>query len=395
MRSTFPFAAFLACSAVCAQDLYLTTASNQLVKINVGTPGTVTSSMPIQGLQTGETVLGLDARPSNGNLYAMGSTSRLYRIDVTTGMATQIGVPLVPPLNGTSFGFDFNPTVDRIRVTSNADLNLRLHPDTGAVVAMDSTLAYAVTDPFANVNPNIVASAYTNNVSGATTTTLYGIDSNLDMLVTQVPPNNGTLNTIGALGVNVGEVAGFDIAGSNGVAYAVFTSPGGGVQSSALFRIDLTTGAATFLSTIGVAEPITGMTVLPTIGAAQYGLATPGCFGNPAITATGRPTLGNAMFTIGCVNVHPNTVGRLMISGRDLVPPQAIAGLMFNVDPNYAGTLWIPVGSDAAGSNLLSLPIPNDSSLENARVFMQYAWLDRCARGIAAGSNGLALTITR
>jgi hypothetical protein len=123
-------------------------------------------------------------------------------------------------LDGNSFGFDFNPTVDRIRVVSNAGQNLRLNPDTGQIVdsdpntpgvQSDSDLAYATGDSNQGQSPNVVGSAYTNNVAGATTTTLYGIDSALDILVTQNPPNNGTLNTVGALGVNATGVVGFDV----------------------------------------------------------------------------------------------------------------------------------------------------------------------------------------
>jgi hypothetical protein len=33
------------------------------------------------------------------------------------------------------FPIDFNPVVDRIRIMSDAGQNLRVHPDTGAVVA--------------------------------------------------------------------------------------------------------------------------------------------------------------------------------------------------------------------------------------------------------------------
>jgi hypothetical protein len=45
-----------------------------------------------------------------------------------------------------SFGFDFNPTVDRIRVVSNTGQNLRLHPVTGVVASTDTPLTFAATD---------------------------------------------------------------------------------------------------------------------------------------------------------------------------------------------------------------------------------------------------------
>src|SRR5262249_44051896 len=137
-------------------------------------------------------------------LYALGSTSRLYVVNTFTGNATLVGAgPFTPTLNGTSFGFDFNPTVDRIRIVSDADQNLRLNPATGGAGIVDTALAYAVGDPNAAQNPFIGASAYTNNFAGAAATTLYGIDAALDILVIQNPPNGGVLNTVGALGVNV------------------------------------------------------------------------------------------------------------------------------------------------------------------------------------------------
>ena len=45
-------------------------------------------------------------------------------------------------LAGSDFGFDFNPTVDRIRLISDADQNLRLNPMTGGVAATDSMLKH-------------------------------------------------------------------------------------------------------------------------------------------------------------------------------------------------------------------------------------------------------------
>jgi Domain of unknown function (DUF4394) len=79
---------------------------------------------------------------------------------------------------------------------------------------VDGNLAYAAGNRNAGVSPTITASAYTNNFAGVPagrTTQLFNIDSNLDVLTLQNPPNNGTLVTIGSLGVNVGTVGGFEI----------------------------------------------------------------------------------------------------------------------------------------------------------------------------------------
>lgn len=194
----------------------------------------------ITGLQTGETILGIDMRPANGQLYALGTTSRLYSINTANGVATVIGMPFSTPLSGTSFGFDFNPTVDRIRVVSNMGQNLRLHPVTGAVAATDMMLNPGT--------PMVDAAAYTNNFAGATATTLYDIDISTDKLYIQNPPNNGTLVEVGSLNIDADVQNGFDIGGTSGKAYALLTSNG----ATKLYSIDLTTGNATAVSTFPV-----------------------------------------------------------------------------------------------------------------------------------------------
>jgi len=107
----------------------------------------------------------------------------------------------------------------------------------------DGTLAYATTDAGTGQNPNLVGTAYTNSTATATTTTLFAIDSNRDVLVKVDPPNNGTLLTVGALGVDTTDAVGFDIAGSaDGTALASLTLTGG---TSSLYTLDLATGRAT------------------------------------------------------------------------------------------------------------------------------------------------------
>ncbi len=73
------------------------------------------------------------------------------------------------------------------------------------------------------------------------------------MLVTQNPPNNGTLNTVGPVGFSITGDAGFDIVGTANTAYAALQTTGDSV--SKLYRINLSTGAATLLA------PINGATV--------------------------------------------------------------------------------------------------------------------------------------
>ncbi|ONI92083.1 hypothetical protein ALI144C_00120 [Actinosynnema sp. ALI-1.44] len=135
------------------------------------------SSKRITGVTKGDQLIGLDTRPATGGLYALSRSGQLYRTDVKTAAATAVGTPIAP--QGSAVGFDFNPTVDRIRVVTDTGQNLRLHPDTGAVADTDTPLSY----PATSRSPKVTASGYTNSVAGATSTALYGLDSAQDTLV--------------------------------------------------------------------------------------------------------------------------------------------------------------------------------------------------------------------
>lgn len=237
--------------------LFALTANGNLIAFNAQTPGTLTRNLTVTGLGAGESLVGIDFRPANNQLYAVSSASRIYTLNTTTGAATVVGTTaFTPALNGTRFGMDFNPVPDRIRLVSDAEQNLRLHPDTGAVAGTDSALVYAQGDANASANPNVAAVGYTNNFRGATTTTLYGIDSNLDTLVRQgslggapVSPNSGQLFTVGALGVNTTDQVGFDILAPGDTALASLTAQG--AANSSLYFINLLSGTATLIGQIG------------------------------------------------------------------------------------------------------------------------------------------------
>ncbi len=253
---------------VSRQDLpvYLLTTANQLLRFS-STPSVIQTNLAITGLQVGEVVLGIDFRPATGQLYGLGSASRLYVINAGTGVASQVGSAGAFTLSGTEFGFDFNPTVDRIRVVSDADQNLRLNSSDGTLVATDAMLNPG--------NPNVMASAYLNNFAGTAATALYGIDSLADALVLQNPPNNGTLILIGSLGVDVTETGGFDYTEADQAAYAVFKRAP--AATSEIYRIHLNTGVATLLGAVNSAASIRGIAIpepAPTLKISQTGNST-------------------------------------------------------------------------------------------------------------------------
>ena len=166
--------------------------STALLSWDSAAPGSILSGSFVAGLQSNETIVGIDFRPATGELYALGTSSRLYTLNTANGNATAVGAPFAPPLNGFNFGFDFNPTIDRIRVVAETNKNTVLNPITGAVQLSATDLAFGPADPNFGVDPNVVSSAYSNNFVGAATTQLYGIDTALDILVTQAN-NAGTL----------------------------------------------------------------------------------------------------------------------------------------------------------------------------------------------------------
>ncbi|MDQ7949570.1 MAG: DUF4394 domain-containing protein [Pedobacter sp.] len=186
----------------------------------------------ITGLQSGESILGMDVRPLNGQLYALGSSSRLYRLNVATGAATLIGTgPFGTILSGTSFGFDFNPLTDVIRVVSNTGQNMRIDPNTARVTSDTNFAATA----------NFSAAAFSNNFRTASSTLLYLIDHNSNKLLTQ-NLSSGVLTAVGDLKIDLDAANGFDILyQGQDVAYGIFSVGG----KTGLYTINLTTGEAT------------------------------------------------------------------------------------------------------------------------------------------------------
>jgi hypothetical protein len=277
--------------------MYGVTNSGNLISFDAASPDVLLTNDAITGLGNGEAIVGIDFRPATGQLYGLGSQSNLYTLNLTTGAATQVGASGAFTLTGEYFGFDFNPTVDRIRVVSNSGQNIRLNPDTGGLAATDGNLAYAVGDPNATATPAVVDAGYTNSYSGTGSTTLYDIDAELDILAIQAPPNNGTLNTVGSLGLgaDVTSHGGLDIRACNNDAYAVLTEqPGNGTDgalSSGLYTINLTTGAATLVDTIGPGNiTVDGLSIAPNGVVPPTPTATSTPAASPTVSPTVTPT---------------------------------------------------------------------------------------------------------
>ncbi len=284
INTTFRKATALLLAASClstaahAQTIGAISGGNTIVSASSTSPSTGGRSAQITGLGAGQSIIAFDARPavSGRVLYGLSNTGQLYAINARTGAASAVGAPIA--LQGTSFGFDFNPTVDRIRIVSNTGQNLRVDPNTGAVIT-DANLNVLVGGRPIRVSGN-TAAAYTNNVPDATTTTLFVINTQTGLLQIQNPPNAGTLNVVGGLGgIASGTVSGFDISAGGQNRVSVIQN---GVTN--LFSVDLQTGRATLIGRFGTGA-LQGLAFLPDAFAEQANLtanqrAVAGAFDN-------------------------------------------------------------------------------------------------------------------
>lgn len=245
---------------------YGLTGDGSLVRFDAANPSRAERVARITGLASGERLVGIDFRPVTGELYGLGDKSNLYEIATQSARGTmrsslKTGSGAGLALQGTRFGIDFNPTVDRLRVTSDARQNLRVNVDTGAAT-VDRAIAYAPRDRNAGKQPQPVGVAYTNNDNDQTTggplisfgrspatgTKLFSIDAARGSLALHDPPNDGTLRTVGRLRQRTTSAVGFDVYSypnsegntASNTAYASLRRGG----RARLYKVSLATGRA-------------------------------------------------------------------------------------------------------------------------------------------------------
>jgi hypothetical protein len=211
------------------------TADQRLIAFRADAPFRARDIGPITNLSGDSRIVGIDFRPATGDLYGLGNAGGVYTLDTDTAEATfrsqlQVsGNPLL--LEGSAFGVDFNPTVDRLRVVSGV---------TGA--------------------------AYTNNDADPNTaTTLFDLDTDgaTDGLFIQAPPNAGSLNITGNLGVDATGDVGFDILSRlrHGTTIEVTAFAALHSDRSRLYEIDLFTGRATSRGSFRRGNQVIGLAV--------------------------------------------------------------------------------------------------------------------------------------
>ena len=243
--------AVLASSPVAAEEVYGLVGSSSIVTFDSASPGTITSNRTITGLGAGVTLTGIDLRPADNQLYSVSTTGTVYQLTLSGAnySATSLGTISTSP-SGNSFGLDYNPTVDRFRMVSDTNQKMRINQTTTPPgVTVDGMITL---DGSSNVD--LIGSAYTNSVFGATTTTLFGIDAFTDALVRATNPNGGLYTSVGPLGITLGatDLLGFDISGFSGAGFFSVNNN--------FYGVNLATGGATLIGGLGT-QGITGITI--------------------------------------------------------------------------------------------------------------------------------------
>lgn len=189
------------------------TADQRLVSFRECNPTRAHPIGSVYGLQAPDTMLvGIDFRVQDGQLYGVGNGGGIYTIDTYSAVATLVQ-NLTVGLDGYFFGVDFNPAANALRIISNTGQNLR-QPFAGPLAGQtqtDGALNYPG-PPAINPAMGLSGAAYTNNdLDPNTGTTLFDIDTSLNQVVIQSPPNAGSLVATGMLTVDADSPVGFDI----------------------------------------------------------------------------------------------------------------------------------------------------------------------------------------
>ena len=267
MLATSAAAALMLSGAHAAHVAYaLGNGGNTLVSFGADSPDDASGS----SITLGGTTLTLDAitfRPETGELYGYSaSNNAFYTVDPMTGVAT-LEFQSDVDLPGGNVSFDFNPTLDAVRiVTANRD-NIVFFPEDSRTAANQGVLTFAPADIFydegytANGPVQIVGNGYTNQIgfdaAQDTGTVQYVLDARTDTIGI-LNNNDGDVDfvmdaMIDTDGDGVGDDAlSFNVIGG----FDVFTSPAGDnvgyavLNGTEFYELDLGTFVFTLIGEV-------------------------------------------------------------------------------------------------------------------------------------------------
>ena len=243
----------LAAGTASAATLLALGADGQLFKVDSDSLK-VTATMPASSPSP---LRGIDVRPANGMLYALGSDNQLYTLDLTSGAASKVA-SLNKQLPGSAQAVvDFNPVADKLRLLAADGTSFRVNVETGEVV-VDGSVAYAAEGPYAGKSAQVVAGAYSNAYAGTKATALYNVDLASSSLMQQNPPNDGIQQVVGKIADGL-KAAALDIHSDGKGGNTAYLLTG-----TTLHSLDLATGKPTTLGEVaGLPGTVIDIAVLP------------------------------------------------------------------------------------------------------------------------------------
>jgi hypothetical protein len=248
------------------------------------------------------------------------SVDHVFAIDPVSGSATMLaGESLGLFTESGKVGASFDPVSSRLRVVDDFDHNVQVGVDStsAVVVQTDGKTHFATGDVNERFGAHINEMVYTNQVSGATSTTLYAIvQTNHPLLVTiggaggNPAPDNGEVHTIAP----IAPLQAITIGGENNLAY--------GINDRTVYAIDLNSGATEIVGTLPAAVLSRGETILSL--AVQPGSSEPTLsVGDAAVTVvSGQLVQAELWVTLSApssqtVTVHYATIDDSARAGQD------------------------------------------------------------------------------
>ncbi len=253
--------------------IYALTDGGHVLTFNAGKSTTIDTDVQVTGLADTIALTQIFYRPSSKVLYCTTTDSQLCTLDPSSGVVTVINsgtttfLPTdVVPSDTTKLSDPvaaIDPINDQVRiigkVSQSDDLNVLVNPDTGVAATLkQAVLVFASGDAndIDGTTPDLRSIVYDPPISGAGSTTLFGIDETTGSLVrigdegagsatSTASPSNGQLHTIAKLSEGFSYAA-LSIEAKNDDSYVAL-----GTTSSSLYTIDLSSGALSLINTIG------------------------------------------------------------------------------------------------------------------------------------------------
>lgn len=269
--------------------IYGIEAGTQLIRFAPASPGTAVAIGTVPSLGAGETVIGLDVRPSDNDMIAVTSTGRLLRLDdlnpgqlkATELQSLEAGGIVLETGEGLRYGVDFNPAVaapgdvqgavnGALRIIASTGQNIRIlpaalldtppSPPAPAPTPADGRMGYQLTGlsglalDLADASP--VLRVIDQRTTGGRLLQSSGPFAQDTAAAAALSATGRLLNN----GRELRQVGGFDSRGATHFALLGVTGADG-TNSSGIYAIDVLTGAATEVRRLSTTRDYQGLVV--------------------------------------------------------------------------------------------------------------------------------------